>query len=111
MKLKNDILTQQERVLCEKDKELAAIKNEFKDAQENMLKNGEENKELKASLNKKTLELDEAAKLLKKDEHSKKDVLLSCYCQAYNHNHFLRLWLSVVVVGCVCDNHNRQPWL
>jgi hypothetical protein len=70
MKLKNDILTQQERVLCEKDKELASVKTELKEIQDNVSKNFDENKELKSSLAKKTQELEEAAKLLKKDEHS-----------------------------------------
>jgi spindle assembly abnormal protein 6 len=71
MKLKNEILNQQEKVVLEKEKEFGEIKSELKIFQENSKNLTDENKELKNSLNKKTQELEEAAKLLKKDENSK----------------------------------------
>jgi hypothetical protein len=57
--------------VLEKEKEFGEIKSELKIFLENSKNLTDENKELKNSLNKKTQELEEAAKLLKKDENSK----------------------------------------
>jgi len=47
------------------------LKNEMRESKSQMNTLNDENKDLKNSLQKKTAELDEAAKLLKRDESSK----------------------------------------
>lgn len=71
IKLKNEILSQQEKVLIERDKEIAQTKAELKNLKENIENLSNENKDLKGHLNKKDTELDTAAQMIKKNEHSK----------------------------------------
>lgn len=54
----------------EKEKEIDDMKSEVKELRNQLNDLASENKELKGTLQKKTAELDEAAKLLKRDENS-----------------------------------------
>lgn len=72
VKLKTRILNEQEKVMKEKEKEIDDLKSEVKDTKNQLGDVSNENKDLKGTLQKKTVELDEAAKLLKRDENSTK---------------------------------------
>lgn len=69
VKLKTRILNEQEKVMKERETEIDALKAECKEGRSQLNEMTGENKELKATLQKKTVELDEAAKLLKRDEN------------------------------------------
>lgn len=69
VKLKTRILNEQEKVMKEKEKEIDDLKSELKEAKTQNNDSTNENKDLKNTLQKKTVELDEAAKLLKRDEN------------------------------------------
>lgn len=69
VKLKTRILNEQEKVMKERESEIDELKAECKEGRSQLNELAGENKELKATLQKKTIELDEAAKLLKRDEN------------------------------------------
>ena len=69
IKLKTRILTEQEKVMKEKEKEIDDLKVELKDLKQQVGNLIDENKDLKNTLQKKSVELEEAAKLLKRDEN------------------------------------------
>lgn len=69
MKLKTRILTEQEKVVNEKAKELASLNADIKETKLKLEELTNENKDLKSTVSKKTAELEEAAKLLKRDEN------------------------------------------
>lgn len=69
LKLKTRILTEQEKVMKEKEKQIEELTSELKESNKRVDIISEENKELKNSVQKKTVELEEAAKLLKRDEN------------------------------------------
>jgi spindle assembly abnormal protein 6 len=72
LKLKTRILTEQEKVMKEKEKEIDELKHELKELKEKYATAIDESKELKSTLQKKNTELEEAVKLLKKNEGSNK---------------------------------------
>jgi hypothetical protein len=69
IKLKTRILTEQEKVMKEKEKEIDDLKVELKELKTQVSNLSDENKDLKSTLQKKSVELEEAAKLLKRDEN------------------------------------------
>ena len=69
IKLKTRILTEQEKVMKEKEKEIDDLKTESKELKQQVSNLSDESKDLKNTLQKKSVELEEAAKLLKRDEN------------------------------------------
>jgi spindle assembly abnormal protein 6 len=70
VKLKSQILNEQEKVMKEKEKQIEELRAEVKELRGKLATCADENKDLASSLQKKANELDEAAKLLKRDENS-----------------------------------------
>ena len=70
VKLKTKILNEQEKVMKERETEIDDLKSDLKEQKSQLSEMTSENKDLKGTLQKKTVELDEAAKLLKRDENS-----------------------------------------
>ena len=68
LKIKNDTICRQEKVVVDNQREVGELKSELKSVQESLRGVSEENKDLKNMLNKKTLELEEAVKTIKKEE-------------------------------------------
>jgi len=69
VKLKTRILNEQEKVMKEREREIEEMRAEVRELRAQAGESGGEVRELKATLQKKSVELEEAAKLLKRDEN------------------------------------------
>jgi len=69
VKLKTRILNEQEKVMKEREREIEEMRAEIRELKTQVSDSSGEVRDLKATLQKKSVELDEAAKLLKRDEN------------------------------------------